>query len=91
MKSRFTPNKKIGSLGARPQGLEHHRDNLPICCSFRLRHRLSVDVHRRLDRGVTHEFLLDLHRCPGLVEARTVCVGKRRSAEFAELPCCRGA
>jgi predicted nuclease of restriction endonuclease-like (RecB) superfamily len=28
---------------------------------------ISVDVHRRLDGGMTHQFLLDLHPCPGLV------------------------
>ncbi len=28
----------------------------------------SIDIHRRLDRGVTHQFLLHLHRSAGLIK-----------------------
>ena len=65
------------TLGARPQGLEHHRDYLSIGFPLRLRHRLSIHVHRGLDRGMTHEFLLDLHRRSGLVQPRAIRVAER--------------
>jgi hypothetical protein len=41
---RFTPNKKIDVSGTRSQGLEHHRDNILVGFSLRLRHRLSVHM-----------------------------------------------
>ncbi len=69
------------TLGARPQGLEHHRDYLSIGFPLRLWHRLSIHVHRGLDRGMTHEFLLDLHRRSGLVQPRTIRVAERVPAD----------
>jgi hypothetical protein len=76
------------TLGARPQGLEHHRDYLSIGFPLRLRPRLSIHVHHGLDRGMTHEFLLDIHRCSGLVESRRLRVAERVPADVSELACC---
>src|ERR1700677_1485504 len=47
-------------------------DNLAVRFALRVCHRPSVDVHRRLDRSVTHQLLLHLHRSARLVEPRTV-------------------
>ena len=33
-------------------------------------------IHRRLDRSVSHQFLLHFHRSPGLVQPRTVRVAE---------------
>ena len=76
------------TLGARPQGLEHHRDYLSIGFPLRLRHRLSIHVHRGLDGGVTHEFLLYLHRRSGFVQPRTIRVAEGVPADVGELACC---
>jgi hypothetical protein len=67
------------TLGARPQGLEYHRDYFSIGFPLRLRHRLSVHVHRGLDRGVTHEFLLD--ECLG--DLSHIEIG---DAEYSRIP-----
>jgi hypothetical protein len=72
--------------GARFHWLEHHLHDLAVGFPLRGRHRLSVDIHRRLDRRVTHQLLLHLHRRAGLVQPRTVRVAERVPADSPVLP-----
>ena len=43
------PIRKISGLGARFHRLEHHFHDFPIRFPLRCRHRLSINIHRRLD------------------------------------------
>ena len=72
-------------LGARFHWLEHHLHDLAVGFPLRGRHRLSVDIHGRLNRRVTHEFLLYLHRRSGLVQPRTIGVAERMPTNRAVL------
>ncbi len=47
---------------------KHQPYDLAIGFALRVCHRPSVDIHRRLDRGVTHQLLLHLHRSASLIE-----------------------
>jgi hypothetical protein len=49
-------------------------------------HCLSIDVHRRLDRGMPHQFLLHLQRSSGLVQPRAICVAERVPTDGTVLP-----
>jgi hypothetical protein len=51
---------------------EHQSHNLTVCAAFGFRHGPPVDIHRRLDRSVTHQFLLHLHRSTRFVEAGAI-------------------
>lgn len=58
--------------GARPQGLEYHLRRPPVRFRVRTQHSPSLDVHGRLARSVSHEFLLHNHWCPGVVQPRPI-------------------
>ena len=58
-----------------------------IGLALRFHKRVAVYVHRGRDLSVPHEFLLHSHRCPGVVQPRTVRVTERVPANFAEPPC----
>ena len=54
---------------------KHQPYDLAIGFALRVCHRPSIDIHRRLDRGVTHQLLLHLHRSAGLIEPGGKCGG----------------
>jgi hypothetical protein len=62
-----------------------HPNHVAVCLSLGRGHRCSsIDVHSRLDRGVSHQFLLDRHRCAGFLKPSAVGVPKRMPADGAD-------
>ena len=72
-------------LGARFHRLEHHLHDLAVGLPLRGRHRLPVDIHGRLNRRVTHEFLLHFHGRSGLVQPRTIGMAEGMPTNRTEL------
>jgi hypothetical protein len=60
-------------LGGDKEALSHLRsqyetNDLAVRFAFALLHGSDVDVHRRSDIGMAHQFLLRIERSPSLVE-----------------------
>ena len=54
---------------------EHQSHNLTVCPAFGFRHGSPVDI-QRLDRNVTHQFLLHFHRSTRFVEPGAIGMAK---------------
>ena len=80
---------EIKTLGGNKGALSHLRsqhetNDFAVCLALALFHGLAVDVHRRSDIGMAHQFLLHLERSPSLVEKAPERVAECVPADVAD-------